>query len=97
MKYICEESLTNFHFWGGAVSRVESLTYRQLEQLDDLLPATMDWDDFNLPTDTAINDLFWFEEDFIAQLLGFDSFEELERHNNGDDENDDDDENEEEE
>lgn len=35
-----------------------------------------------------INDLFWFEKDFIAQLLGFDSFDALERHNNGENEND---------
>lgn len=90
MKYTCEESLTNFSFWSGAVSRVETLTYEQLERLDDILPAEMGWDDSNLPSDTDINDLFWFEEDLIAELLGFDSFEELERHNNGEDENDDD-------
>ena len=40
------------------------------------------------PTDTAINDLFWFEEDYIAQLLGFNSFEALVRHNDGNDDDD---------
>ena len=29
-------------------------------------------------TDTQVNDLFWFEEDFIAQILGYRNWEELE-------------------
>ena len=42
------------------------------------------------PTDAAINNLFWFEEDYIAQLLGFNSFEALVRHNDGNDDEEDD-------
>ena len=52
----------------------------------------MSWNETdNTPSDTEINDLFWFEEDFIAELLGFDNWEALERHNadEADDDNDD--------
>lgn len=89
MTYTCDESLTNFEFWSGARDRAAALTYDQLNQLDDLLPDVMGLDETdNIPSDTEINDLFWFEEDFIAQLLGFDNWEALERHNSGEDEED---------
>lgn len=40
-------------------------------------------------SETEINDLFWFEEDTIAQWLGFDDFEALERDHNSEDDEDD--------
>lgn len=48
----------------------------------------------NIPSDAEINDLFWFEEDFIAQLLGFDNWKAFERYNDGEDEEDETDEDE---
>lgn len=95
MTYTCNESLTNFEFWSGAKERTDNLTIDQLDRLDYLLPDAMGWNETdNTPSDSEINDLFWFEEDFIAQLLGFDSWEALERHNAGEDEEDETDENE---
>lgn len=89
MTYTCDESLTHFEFWSGARDRAATLTYDQLDRLDDLLPDAMGWDDTDsIPSGTEINDLFWFEEDFIAELLGFDDWEALERHNAGEDEED---------
>lgn len=89
MTYTCDESLTRFEFWSGARDRAAILTYDQLDRLDDLLPDTMGWNEAdNIPSDTEINDLFWFEEDFIAQLLCFDNWEALERHNAGEDDDD---------
>lgn len=89
MTYTCNESLTNFEFWSGAKERTDNLTIDQLDRLDYLLPDAMGWNETdNTPSDSEINDLFWFEEDFIAQLLGFDSWEALERHNAGEDEED---------
>lgn len=86
MTYTCEESLANFEFWSGAKYRAATLTYEQLERLDDLVPDAMGWNDTDsIPSKTQINDLFWFEEDFIAELLGFKSWEDLERHNAGED------------
>ena len=95
MTYTCNESLTNFEFWSGAKERTDNLTIDQLDRLDYLLPDAMRWNETdNTPSDSEINDLFWFEEDFIAQLLGFDSWEALERHNAGEDEEDETDEDE---
>lgn len=85
MTYTVEKPLSQFEFWSGAKERTDHLTIEQLDRLDGLLPEVLGEN----PTDTAINDLFWFEEDFIAQLLGFDSWEALERYNDGEDDEDD--------
>ena len=73
MKIYTETSLTNFEFWSGAKDTVKYLTYDELEQiesiLEDVYPDGM--------SDTEINDLFWFEEDLIAEWLGYGDFEEL--------------------
>lgn len=91
MIYTVEKPLSQFEFWSGAKQRTDHLTTEQLDQLDYMMPDILG----EKPTDTAINDLFWFEEDYIAQLLGFNSWEALERHNDGEDEDDEDDEDEE--
>lgn len=80
MKIIREiYSLTDFDPWSGAVSTYETLNYEQLKQLDSILeeyyPEGM--------TDTQVNDILWFETDWIAELLGFRNWEHLERANNG--------------
>ena len=78
MKIYNETSLSEFEFWSGGRERAEVLTSNQLDEieciLEDLYPDGLDA--------TTINDLFWFEEDNIAQWLGFTDFEELERYNN---------------
>lgn len=95
MTYTVNKSLSEFSFWSGACYRAEQLTIDQLDRLDYLLPDAMGWNETdNTPSDSEINDLFWFEEDFIAQLLGFDSWEALEHHNAGEDEEDETDEDE---
>lgn len=88
MTYTVEKPLSQFEFWSGAKERTDHLTIEQLDRLDYLLPEVLGEN----PTDTEINDLFWFEEDFIARLLGFDSWEALERYNDGEDDEDDEDE-----
>ena len=75
MKVITETNLTDFDFWSGAKYFADKLTYSELEtiseQLQGLYPDGM--------TDTQINDIFWFEEDFICKLIGEDLDEVLER------------------
>ena len=66
MTYIKEESLTNFKFWSGAKDRAKLLTYSELEQLNELLPDLFT----ETPTETAINDLFWFDFETICEMLG---------------------------
>lgn len=95
MTYTVNKSLSEFPFWSGAKERTDNLTIEQLDRLDYLLPDAMGWNETdNTPSDSEINDLFWFEEDFIAQLLGFESWEAIERHNDGEDEEDETDEDE---
>lgn len=74
MKIYEEKSLSDFGFWGGAVETAEMLTEddfeiieRMMEELDDC------W------SETAVNDLFWFDDESIAQWLGYDSWAELEK------------------
>lgn len=88
MKIYREDSLSNFEFWSGAKYRAEVLTDDDFDAietiLNDLYPDGM--------SETEINDLFWFEGDTIAQWLGFDDFEALERDHNDEDDEDDEDE-----
>lgn len=90
MKVYEEKSLRDFEFWSGAVDRVKYLTDRELEQIEaifeELYPDGME--------DTQINDIFWFDEDWIAEMLGYADFEELMHR---DDEDDDEEEEEEDE
>lgn len=73
MKIYTENSLRNFDFWSGAKNTVEYLTPHELDQIESMLeecyPEGMD--------ETAINDFFWFEEDTIAEWLGYDTFEDI--------------------
>ena len=73
MKIYEEKSLKDFEFWSGAKDRVKYLTDDELDQieaiLEDSYPEGME--------DAEINDFFWFEEDTIADWLGYADFEEL--------------------
>ena len=80
MKIIREiDGLLDFEPWSYAVSRYETLTHKQLEQLDaeleQLYPDGM--------TDTQVNDILWHDSDWVAELLGFRNWEHLERANQG--------------
>lgn len=68
MIYKVEESLKYFKFWGQAQSTAREFSDEQLEQLDDIL-TDLGWDDY--PTDTAINDLFAYDSDYLKELLGW--------------------------
>lgn len=73
MKIYKEESLASFEFWSGAKDTAKYLSYSELEQieciLEELYPDGVD--------ETTINDIFWFEEDTIAEWLGYDCFEDI--------------------
>ena len=67
MQYTAELNLTNFRFWDGA--KKNKFNYSELEFLEDcisnLYPTTP-------PSETDINDLFWFEEEFLCDCIGLD-------------------------
>lgn len=71
--------LYDFDAWSGGRDTLNVLTREQIEQLqpilEDAYPEGLE--------DTALNDLLWFERDWIAELLGFEDWEHLERVNNG--------------
>lgn len=74
MKVYKEVSGYEFEFWSGAKDRANYLTYDEIEKvfsiLEDIYPEGM--------SETEVNDFFWFEEDTIAEWLGYNSFEEIE-------------------
>lgn len=66
MKIYREESLSSFEFWSGAVANAEEFTLEELDQISNELeaenPDGMD--------ETEINDLMWFEPEYLASLIG---------------------------
>ena len=66
MRVSKELDLTTFDFWAGA--KDHKFTYDELKELeyvfDDLFPEGA--------TETNINDMFWFEEEYIAEMIGVD-------------------------
>lgn len=79
MKLYREESLQSFNFWAGAISTANELTGRELDtiesELEAMYPDGMD--------ETQVNDIFWFEADWIAEMLGYECWEHLEADHNG--------------
>lgn len=69
MIYKVDKPLTDFTFWSGAETNANKLTYDELSQLDDILPEYFGEDD--VPTQTEINDMFWFDFDTVCHALGY--------------------------
>lgn len=71
MKIYKEESLRSCRFWSGAMDTAKYLTGNELDTIEEILeelyPDGMD--------ETELNDIFWFEDDMIAEWLGYESFE----------------------
>jgi hypothetical protein len=90
MKIYSETSLKDFEFWSGAAETAKYLTDEEFDTIESML------EDCNPDgmSETEVNDFFWFEEDIIAEWLGYSSFEKL---MNRDEENEEEDETEEEE
>tara|TARA_R100000951_G_C2562226_1_gene155989 strand:+ start:329 stop:562 length:234 start_codon:yes stop_codon:yes gene_type:complete len=59
--------LKNFEFWQGAKDLADLLTSEELEQIEFCLE---DLFHDKTPSETDINDLFWFDEDFICKMIG---------------------------
>ena len=73
MKVFTELNLTNFEFWSEAKNH--KFSYNELKDLefhfDELYSDGM--------SETQVNDIFWFEEKFLCELLDIDFDEYLER------------------
>jgi hypothetical protein len=91
MRYYCEDSLRNFNFWSGGKDTADALSYEQIDTIESMLEDI--YPDGEI-SDTQINDFFWFERDTIAEWLGYENWDDLERKHRGeeDDEEEDDEE-----
>ena len=67
MKIYREESLSNFKFWSGAILNAEEFTLEELDQITAALESLDDGDGYD---ETQINDLMWFEPEYLASLIG---------------------------
>ena len=70
MQYTKDLNLTSFNFWNGA--KQHEFTYTELKDIEFCLE---DLYHEKQPSETDINDLFWFEEEFLCECIGLD-FEE---------------------
>lgn len=68
MKIYREVSLSNFEFWSGAISNAEEFTLEELDRIGEELEA-LDCEG-NGYDETQINDLMWFEPEYLASLIG---------------------------
>ena len=60
-------TLVNFDAWSGAVETKETIINEgKVEQFDNLIEELYP----DGLTDTQLNDLLWFEEDWIFEMLG---------------------------
>ena len=74
MTITTELNLINFSFWSGA--KQHEFTYTELKEIEFCLE---DLYHEKQPSETDINDLFWFEEEFLCECIGLDFKEYLER------------------
>ena len=92
MKYVVECDLENFEAWAGGKDTLDVLIEKgvcdNVEYLIDEMNSACD----ELTTETGVNDFLWFERDFIAEHLGYASWEEFAYGDEEDDDEEDDDE-----
>lgn len=73
MKIRYDQSLDEFDFWSGAKYTAKLLKPNEFElienYLEEIFPEGID--------ETTLNDFFWFDEEIIADILGYEDFESL--------------------
>ena len=66
MKIISLISLNAFVFWGGGQDFAEKLTSKELHMLEEALEEDYPYG----MTEGEVNDLFWFNRDYICNIIG---------------------------
>ncbi len=74
MKYYVEGELRNFIFVGEVKRNASMLTCKQLDLVEEMLEEMEPNEGWS---ETAINDMFWFDFDTICGWLGYESQGEL--------------------
>lgn len=78
MEYRVDCSLENFPAWSGGKDTLEVLIEKDVcEQVEQILDECFA-DREESPTETEINDILWFERDWLAEMLGYDDWDEFE-------------------
>ena len=67
MKIYQDINLSEFKFWSGAKAWAAKFTSEELDKIGDILEDDAPEDGWSA---TAVNDLFWFEPEFVASLIG---------------------------
>ena len=71
MKLYNELDLSQFEAWSGAVNTMEELTNEEMvileETLEELYPEGL--------SETQLNDILWFEDEWISEVIGRKLFE----------------------
>ena len=75
MKLFKEESILDFKAWSGAVDTQQTIIEKNKEEqfdqlIEDLYPDGLE--------ETELNDILWFEEDWIFEQLGIEEESESE-------------------
>lgn len=76
MKVYSEVSLIDFNFWGGAKDTIEELYEEDFNIIQSAIEE-MECDENGMIEEVDLNDIIWFERDWIARVLGYEDFEEL--------------------
>lgn len=80
MRVVKEFNLEDFEAWAGGRDTLDTLIEKGLVEKADIIIEQYFNDCGNLepPTETELNDLLWFEREWLAEALGFGSWDELE-------------------
>lgn len=72
MRYITEENLYDFNFWSGGLRTAKCLEPYEMAMIENWFENNFRDGDL---TASEINNFFWFKTDEIAQILGFENWE----------------------
>lgn len=72
MKVVKDIDLSSFPFWSGAADHADVFTPHEFNQIESALEAFFSDE---LPSETQINDLFWFDCDWLCNLIGVYKFD----------------------
>lgn len=71
MRVYSEVELMDFEAWSGGADTLEELTSEELnllqEVIEELYPEGL--------TDTQLNDILWFEDEWIGEVIGRELFQ----------------------
>lgn len=79
MKMLTYINLKDFPFWSGARDIIKFLTEEDFQKIETGLEEDMAAAG-EILTETEINDIFWFETDTIAEILGYEDYEDFLAH-----------------